>query len=193
MCLSQYPRLRFFLVNLLKGLVWLSLILGAYLLFIELVYKDNPAYWIDKFYSKPYQIYGLYVFSEFFFGLFPPEIFMIWALNKGTTLQYVFHILLFTGISYAAGYTAFLLGKYLNRVLYFRFFQRKYFSKYMPLVRKYGVFLIVVAAATPLPYSATSLVVGASGYGNRSFLLAALSRVARFFIYGAIIYQTHRF
>ena len=39
---SKYPRLRFFLVNLLKGLVWLSLIAGAYILFMELVYKDNP-------------------------------------------------------------------------------------------------------------------------------------------------------
>ncbi len=191
MLFNRYPRLRFLIVNLLKGLVWLSLIVGAYILFVELVYKDNPEYWIEKFYSKPFQIYGLYLFSEFFFGLIPPEVFMIWALHKGDLLQYVLHILFFTAVSCLAGYTAFLAGKYLQRVVGYRYLQRRFFSRYLPMVRKYGIFLIVVAAATPLPYSATSLVVGASGFGNRKYLLAALSRVARFFLYGYILYQTH--
>lgn len=189
---SNHPRLRFFLVNLLKGVIWLSLIIGALILFKELVYKDNPEYWIEKFYSKPFQIYGIYIFSEFCFGLIPPEIFMIWALHKGSLLQYVFNLLFFTAITYLAGVTSFLIGKYLNRVLYFRFLQRKFFLKYMPLVRKYGLFLVVVAAATPLPYSATSLVVGASGYPFRGYLLASLSRIARFAVYGTIIFQTHQ-
>jgi membrane protein YqaA with SNARE-associated domain len=190
---ERFPRARFFLVNLLKGLIWLSLIIGAYVLFMELVYKDNPEYWIEKFYSKPLQIYGIYIFSEFCFGLLPPEIFMIWALHKGSVLHYVLNIVFFVGVSYAAGVTAFLLGKYLQRVLYYRYLQRKFFSRYLPLVRKYGLFLIIVAAATPLPYSATSLVVGASGFSFRMYLLAALSRVARYAIYGYIIYQTHNF
>lgn len=190
---DRYPRVRFFLVNLFKGLIWLSLIIGAYVLFMELVYKDNPEYWIEKFYSKPLQIYGIYIFSEFCFGLFPPEIFMIWALHKGSTLQYVFNVGFFVAVSYAAGLTAFLLGKYLQRVLYYRYLQRRFFSRYLPLVRKYGIFLIIVAAATPLPYSATSLVVGASGFKTRIYLLAALSRIARYAIYGYIIYQTHHF
>lgn len=188
---SRYPRLRFFFVNFLKGLVWLSLIIGAYVLFVELVYKDNPEYWIEKFYSKPLHIYGIYIFSEFCFGLFPPEIFMIWALHKGSTLHYLLNMVFFTSVTYLAGVAAFLAGKYLSRVLYFRFLQRRFFAKYMPLVRKYGLFLIIVAAATPLPYSATSLVVGASGYSFRGFLLAALSRIARFALYGYIIFQTH--
>ncbi len=188
---KKYPRLHFLISNLIKGMIWLSVIVAAYILFMELVYKDNPEYWIEKFYSEPLQIYGVYVFSEFFFGLFPPEIFMIWALHKGDTLHYFLNLIFFTGISYVAGFTAFLVGKYMNRVLYFRFVQRKFFSKYIPLVRKYGLFLIVVAAATPVPYSATSLVVGASGYNPRLFLLAALSRVARFGIYGYVVFQTH--
>ncbi|HPI36072.1 MAG: hypothetical protein GXY00_03110 [Bacteroidales bacterium] len=190
---SKYPRLRFFLVNLLKGLVWLSLITGAYILFMELVYKDNPEYWIEKFYSKPGQIYGLYFFSEFCFGLFPPELFLVWAFHKGSLLMYGMNVLFFALVSMAAGVTTYFLGKYLNRVLYFRYFQRKFFVKLMPLVRKWGLFLIVVAAATPLPWSGTCLVVGASGYPLKGFLLAALTRLARFAIHGYIIFQTHQF
>ena len=193
MVFDRTPRLRFFLVNLLKGLVWLSLIAGAYILFMELVYKDNPEYWIEKFYAKPGQIYGLYLFSEFFFGLFPPELFMVWALHKGSLLMYGLNVLFFALVSMLAGIFTFFLGKYLNRVLYFRYFQRKFFVKLMPLVRKWGLFLIVVAAATPLPWSGTCMVVGASGYPIKGFLLAALTRLARFTVYGYIIFQTHQF
>lgn len=193
MSFSKYPRLRFFMVNLLKGLVWLSLLAGAYILFMELVYKDNPDYWIEKFYAKPGQIYGLYFISEFFFGLFPPELFMVWALHKGSLLTYGVNVLFFAGVSMGAGIFTFFMGKYLNRVLYFRYFQRKFFAKLMPLVRKWGLFLIVVAAATPLPWSGTCMVVGASGYPVKGFLLAALTRLARYAVYGYIIFQTHQF
>jgi len=189
--MNDTSRLRFFLSNLIKGLIWLSLIAAAYILFIELVYKNNPEVWLERFYSRPLQIYLIYIFSEFCFGLFPPEFFMIWALHKAGTGHYILNIAFFTLVSYLAGVTAFLLGKYLNRVLYFRYLQRRFFSKYMPLVRKYGIFLIVVAAATPLPYSATSLVVGASGYSLKKYLLAAVSRIIRYVVYGYIIYQTH--
>ncbi len=191
--MAQYTRLRFFLVNFLKGLLWLSLIIGAYILFMELVYKDNPEYWIEKFYSRPGQIYGLYFFSEFFFGLFPPELFMIWALHKGSLLHYGLNVLFFALVSLGAGILTFFLGKYLNRVLYFRFIQRKFFAKLIPMVRKWGLFLIVVAAATPLPWSGSCLVVGASGYPTRGFLLAALTRLVRFAVYGYVIFQTHHF
>jgi uncharacterized membrane protein YdjX (TVP38/TMEM64 family) len=100
-------------------------------------------------------------------------------------------VALFAVVSVIAGYSMFLLGKYLQRRLYFRFLQRKFFRQFMPQVRKYGLFLIVVAAVTPLPYSATSLVVGSSGYSNRLYLLAATTRILRFAVYGYIIYQTH--
>lgn len=184
-------KVRFLLLNFFKGMIWLSLLVGAYMLFKELVYKDNPDFWIEKFYSNPYQIYSLYIFSEFCFGLIPPEIFMVWAFHKGDVLHYFMNVAFFTVISVLAGFTAFILGKYLQRRVCFRFFQRKYFSKYLPLVRRYGLFLIVVAAVTPLPYSATSLVVGASGYRTDLYLIAAVSRILRFALYGYVIFQTH--
>ena len=107
--------------------------------------------------------------------------------------MYVLHVFFFAGVSMGAGIFTFFLGKYLNRALYFRYFQRKFFAKLMPLVRKWGLFLIVVAAATPLPWSGTCMVVGASGYPVKGFLLAALTRLARYAVYGYIIFQTHQF
>jgi len=189
--MKKFPRLRFLLINLGRGLIWFSLIAAAYLLFMELVYKNNPEVWLERLYSKPLQIYAIYFVSEFLMGIFPPEFFMIWALNKSSTLHYIFNVAFFAVVSVIAGYSMFLLGKYLQRRLYFRFLQRKFFRQFMPQVRKYGLFILVVAALTPMPYSATSLVVGSSGYSNRLYLLASTTRILRFVVYGYIIYQTH--
>jgi len=189
--MKKFPRARFFLINLGRGLIWFSLIVAAYLLFIKLGYNKNPEVWLERLYSEPLWIYLIYFASEFFFGIIPPEFFMLWALHKAGTAQYFLHVAFFAIVSYAAGYAMFLIGRFLNRRLYFRFLQRKFFSKLFPQVRKYGIFLIVVAAATPLPYSAISLVVGSSGYPMRNYLLAALSRILRFAVYGYIIYQSH--
>lgn len=189
--MKKFPRLRFLLINLGKGLIWFTLIAAAYILFMELVYKNNPEVWLERLYSKPLQIYAIYFISEFLMGIIPPEFFMIWALHKSDTLHYIFNVSFFAVVSVIAGYSMFLLGKYLQRRLYFRFLQRKFFRQFMPQVRKYGLFLLVVAAVTPLPYSATSLVVGSSGYSNRMYLLAATTRILRFAVYGYIIYQTH--
>jgi membrane protein DedA with SNARE-associated domain len=189
--MKKFPRLRFLLINLGRGLIWFSLIVAAYILFMELVYKNNPEVWLERLYSKPIQIYLIYFASEFFFGIIPPEFFMIWALHKAGTAHYFINVAFFAVVSYAAGYAMFLIGQLLNKRVYFRFLQRKFFSNLFPKVRKFGVFLIVVAAITPLPYSAISLVVGSSGYSTRNYLLAALTRILRYGVYGYIIYQSH--
>jgi len=191
--MKRFPRFRFLLINLGRGLIWFAVIAAAYLLFTELVYKNNPEVWLERLYAKPIQIYLIYFASEFFFGIIPPEFFMIWALHKADTLHYFLNVAFFAGVSYAAGYAMFLIGKLLNRRVLFRYLQRKLFRNLFPKVRKYGVFLIVVAALTPLPYSAISLIVGSSGYSNRLYLLAALTRLMRFAVYGYIIYQSHNF
>lgn len=189
--MKNFPRIRFLLINLGRGLIWLALIVGAYLLFVELGYKNNPEVWLERLYSEPIWIYLIYFASEFFFGIIPPEFFMLWALHKAGTGHYFMNVAFFATVSYAAGYAMFLIGKLLSRRLYFRFLQRKFFSNLFPKVRKFGVFLIVVAAATPLPYSAISLIVGSSGYSTRNYLLAALTRILRFGVYGYIIFQSH--
>ena len=179
------------MVNLGKGLIWFAFIAGAYVLFMELVYKDNPEVWLERLYSKPLQIYSIYFASEFFFGIIPPEFFMIWALHKGNTLQYFLNVAFFGLVSYAAGAAMFFIGKLLTKKVLFRYLQKKFFSSIFPKVRKFGLFLVVVAALTPLPYSATSLVVGSSGYSTKYYFLAALTRLLRYGIYGYIIYQSH--
>lgn len=176
----------------MKGMLWMAVLGLLYWLFTEFVFKENPELWLSHFYSNPLLIYGIYTGSEVFFGIFPPELFMIWAFNKGDILTYVLDLSFFAAISYGAGVLAFLAGRYLRRMVLYRYLSRKFFSKYWPLVRKFGSFLLIVAALTPLPWSTISLLIGSTEYPFKRFLLIALTRLLRFLVYGVIVYQGHQ-
>lgn len=186
-------KVQFLLKNMLRGLAYMAVLGLAYYLFKNHVVDQNQAAWLERFYQRPVLIYLLYIFSEVFFGLFPPEIFMIWALYKGDQLHYWINVIFFTLISYGAGFLGFIIGRYLQRVLLFRYLSRRFFSHYWPMFRKYGSILIVTAALTPLPWSTISILVGTSSYPMKKFLLVALSRVFRFAFYGYLVFHTRFF
>ena len=51
----------------------------------------------------------------------------------------------------------------------------------------------VVAAITPLPFSATCAVVGAVGFDRKRYLIYSLARFIRYAIYGFFIWLAHPF
>lgn len=187
------PRIKFLIRNGLKGLVWLLILLAAYFLFEEIVISRNPDLWVEKFYAKPEIVYLVYFISEFFFGIIPPELFFIWAINKGSVGSYFLHLAFFASVSYAMGYLTFLIGQFLYKRVTFRYIRIRFLKESWPLLRKYGLFLIIVAALTPVPWSAVSLLVGSAGYPSKRYLKYALFRFVRFAVYGYIIYQSHQF
>ncbi|WP_321374517.1 hypothetical protein [uncultured Draconibacterium sp.] len=185
------PRIQFLIKNGLKGFVWLLIILGAYFLFKELVISHAPDEWMDKVYAKPMLVYLVYCLSEFFFGIIPPELFMIWAINKDTIAHYFINLAFFATVSYVMGYFTFLIGRFFYNREGLKRFRNTLLKEQWPLLKKYGLFLIIVAALTPLPWAAISLLVGSAGYPSKRYLKYALFRFLRFAIYGYIIFQTH--
>ena len=183
-------KLQFLLKNLGRAVIYAALLAVAFLIFKEYFFNPNKEVWLSHFYSNPLLVYAIYVGSELFFGLFPPEIFMIWALHKGPLPQYIWHVTFFALVSYGAGYLAFLIGRFLKRVVFFRYMTRKFFIRYWPLLRKYGSVLLITAAITPLPWSTVSMMIGTSEYPARRFLFFASFRILRFALYGFIIYHT---
>ncbi|RKD89735.1 SNARE-associated domain-containing protein [Mangrovibacterium diazotrophicum] len=183
----------FLLKNLGRALIYALVIGVAYYLFKEYIIAENQEVWLKKFYSNPTLIYLIYIGSEVLFGLFPPEFFMLWAYHGGDVLHYTLNLIFFAGVSYGAGYLSFLIGRYLQRTVFFRFMSRKFFMKYWPLFRKFGSVLIIAAALTPLPWALISMLVGTTEYPLKRYLYFALFRILRFSIYGFIIFQTHQF
>ena len=185
-------KLRFLLRSGAKGVAWFSVLIIGYFLFEEIVISKNPDVWIERFYAQPEIIYLIYIASEFLFGLIPPELFMIWAINKADINHYILNVAFFAVVSYALGYVTFLIGQFIHKRITFRYLRMKLLKQQWPLLRKYGLFLIIVAALTPLPWSATSLLVGSAGYPSKKYLRYALFRLLRFVIYGYVIFQTHQ-
>ncbi len=185
-------KFQFLAKNLFRALIYALVIGLAYYLFKEYIVTENHKVWLEQFYNKPLIIYLIYTGSEVFFGLFPPEFFMLWAYHKGDVYHYIFNLSLFAVISYGAGYLSFFIGRMLQKFVYFRLMSRKFFQKYWSLFRKYGSVLIIASALTPLPWALISMLVGTTEYPARRYLYFAVFRILRFAVYGFIIYQTHR-
>jgi membrane protein YqaA with SNARE-associated domain len=95
-------------------------------------------------------------------------------------------------VSYLLAYINFLIGQFLYNRVTFRYIRMKFLKKTWPLLKKYGIFLIIVAAMTPVPWSATSLLVGSAGYPSGKFLFYGISRLIRYAVYGFVVFQSHQ-
>lgn len=179
---------RFLLVNLAKGLGWLLLLLiGFVLLRDSLLPNDESG--LLKYGNNPWLIFSIYSLSEIIIGIIPPELFMMWSLELSRYRIYVFDVTLLAIISYTAGVIAYIFGRYFNGTVIYRYSRKKYLRKYEAHFTKYGAFLLIVAAITPVPYSAVCALVGAAKYPARKFLYISLVRFARFASYGYLVWQ----
>ena len=179
---------KFFLKYLARGLAWLAVLVIAFIIFRKNV-DINFLIWLEPIFDNTPLIFTVYILSELLFGIIPPELFMIWALRPEILSEYTFYVTLFAVISYLAGIAGFLFGSYLNTTILFRYIRRRFLGKYHSMLQKYGFFLILVAAITPLPFSAISMLVGSLHYPARRYLWWAASRFIRFFVYALIIWE----
>lgn len=88
-------RMKFLINNGLKGLVWFAVLIAAYLSFEEFVISKDPERWMETFYARPIVVYLIYLASEFFIGIIPPELFMIWSIKKANTAHYFWNVAFF--------------------------------------------------------------------------------------------------
>lgn len=179
---------RFLLKNLARGLVWLIVLVATFILVRKNI-DINFLLWLEPYFENTTLIFTIYALSEFLFGIIPPELFMMWALRLGSLADYSFYIFLFAFISYIAGIAGFLFGSYLNKTILFRYIRRRFLGRYHSALQKYGFFLILVAALTPLPFSAISMLVGSLHYPLAKYMWWASSRFLRFFVYAVIIWE----
>jgi len=179
---------KFFFRNLMKGLIWFAILIMAFILVRKYVDPDYDKL-LEPIFSNTYLIFTVYCLSELIIGIIPPELFIIWALRTGNITDFVLLVMIFAVLSYIAGFLAYLFGKYLSSTILFRLIRKRYLGKYQSLFYKYGAFLILVAALTPIPYSAISMLVGSFNYPINKYLFWGLSRFVKFAFYGVIIWE----
>jgi membrane protein DedA with SNARE-associated domain len=182
----------FLIRNLARGIVWLGVIIALFFIFKKYV-DANYLKWLAPLYERPILVFLIFTISEIIIGIIPPEIFMLWGLRDGVVTNYIYIIFFLAVISYLAGIIGYFFGSYLDSTRIYRFLRRKFLSKSQRLLNTYGLYLIIVAALTPLPFSGVSMLVGSVNYPLRKYLFYSTTRFIRFGLYGWIIWEANVF
>lgn len=179
----------FLVKNILRGLLWFAVIITIFILaedYIQTNFKND----IEAIHDRPVLIYMIFFTSEVIFGLVPPEFFMLaWILHGVTIPQYVVNLSILTGISYLAGIIGYFIGKNFSKTPFYIRFHEKYLREYEKQLKRYGGFLVIVGATTPVPYSATCMLAGSVNLPFRYFLFITITRIIRFSVYGWMVWK----
>lgn len=176
-----------FILNSTKKVIPTILFLVVILvLFNKYIYSINDGLEIIITTFSTTAILLLFLVSESFLGLIPPEIFIAWS--KKTT-EPIFNLTLLAIFSYAGGIISYFIGKGILTIKVVKNYFETKMSKHLKNTSKWGGFLIVVGALLPVPFSITCLAGGMIKYPLNGLLLFGLLRFARFAIYGVAIFQ----
>ena len=184
---------KFFLKNLGKGLLWLVAIVGIFLL-VKKFFGDSYLIFMDSISDQPLIVYLVFTFSEVLFGIIPPELFMIWALKakEGSIGFYFLIVSSFAALSYLAGLIGYYFGLRFSKTPLYARLKENFASLFEKNVKRFGGYMIAVAALTPIPYSAICMLTGAARFNFVNFLLLGLFRIVRFLFYGYIMWQVNK-
>ena len=188
--MNQYSRSLFFIKNLARGLLVLTILIILYLLSKKYL-QPEYIHWLAPVYESPLIVFFIYTLSEIVFGIIPPELFFIWALRFENLSIYVHYVIIMAVISYFAGAFGYWIGRKIGETVTFRWIKRRYLRKSQIYLNQYGFFLIIVASLTPLPFSGISMLVGSVGYPFRKFWIFALARFIRYFVYGIVFWEVN--
>src|SRR5882672_5140089 len=104
---------------------------------------------------------------------------LIWQ-SKGILSEYILNLTYLTLISYAAGVLGYYIGHFFSKTNVYQRINERYLKQYDKQLKKFGLYLVLVGAVTPVPFSATCMLAGSVNLPIRDFLLICISRIVRF-------------
>lgn len=134
----------------------------------------------------PIQVLSIFFASESLLGLIPPELFIAWAGKSSAPFLF---LTLLAAASYAGGIVSYFIGVAITKIKRVHDFLELRMSKHVKNTRKWGGFLIVVGALLPIPFSVSSIASGMIRFPFSSYLIFALLRFARFYLYSLVIFE----
>lgn len=163
------------------------LIFVAILAFLEYFFIDIEAILnsLVTNYSAT-SIFSVFLVSETFLGLIPPEIFIAWSSK--TVSPWLFLTIL-ASLSYLGGVISYYIGKQISKIPSVKDSIENKISNHIKNLRKWGGLFVVIGALLPLPHSIVSMACGLIKYSYKSYLMWALFRFLRFLLYGLVIFQ----
>ena len=179
---------RFLFRNLFKGLLWFAVIITTYIL-VEGYLEETLSKEIQNLADREILLFAVFTVSEVVFGIIPPEFFMILWQHQGTLTEYIINLSCLTVISYGAGVLGYYIGDTFTKTAFFQKIRDKYLIQYEYSLKRYGVYLVLVGAITPVPFSAMCMLAGSVKIPFNTFLIVCLARVLRFAAYGWMVWN----
>ncbi len=173
--------------NLLRGLLWFAVIITAYILASEDIQMYQQE--INDIGDRMPLLLGIFTVSEIVFGIIPPELFMLIWQSKGVLSEYVINLTYLTLISYAAGVIGYYIGNFFSKTDLYQRINDRYLKQYDRQLKKFGIYIVLVGAITPVPFSATCMLAGSVNIPIKDFLLICISRILRFAAYGWMVWS----
>ncbi len=131
---------------------------------------------------------ALVAFSDSIFFPIPPDPLLI-AIGVANPSSAIWVALLATATSVAGAFTGHWLGRKVGRPLLNRLVAEHKIERAEELFNKYGVWTIILAAITPLPYKVFAILAGVMALPVRPFLIASLiGRGARLMAIGVLVF-----
>ncbi len=132
-------------------------------------------------------ILALSTFTESIFNPIPPDALLI-AIAVPQPHNAIWLALLVIAMSVMGAFVGHWLGRHIGRPIADRLFSEKYIVHTEAMFNRYGVWAVLVAAFTPIPYKVFAILAGILGFDRKMFLIASLiGRCARFLLIGALI------
>jgi membrane protein YqaA with SNARE-associated domain len=111
----------------------------------------------------------------------PATVDILWPVVE--TWDTVIVISLLSIASILGGFFGYLIGRYLNHFQFVKDVTASYRDYGEKLIEKYGVWAVVLASLTPIPYSTVSWIAGMLKLDWRHYLIGAAFRIPRLIIY----------
>lgn len=131
-------------------------------------------------------IFTIFFLSESFLGLIPPEIFIAWTDKTPNPWVNLTGLAL---LAYIGGAVSYYIGRMILSIPSVTRSVKLKMAKHVSYLRKWGGFMIVISAFLPLPFSVASIAAGIIEYDFRKYLLFALMRIFRFYLYALAVYN----
>lgn len=172
-------------LSIKTGIILGSLVLLFILLDLFLLDLEGIINYIVREYAGWFLFVMLFI-SEAFLGILPPELFIAWSSR--TDHRWLNLVGLAT-MSYAGGVLAYYIGKLIYLIPSVKSYVEVKMSKHIRNLKKWGGVLIFTGAMLPLPHSLVSMACGIIDYKIKHYLLWALFRYVRFYLYALVIYS----
>ena len=171
----------------LSGITILLLFLGLGLLgyFFEKEIQDVSQWIYNQFGFSSFVV--MQYFADLVLSPIPPDILLIFIAKSDLKNSWFFYVSILGIFSTLAGYSGWWIGKHIASRPWAPKVLQEFSQRYAGIIQKYGPWIVVIGAATPIPFSFTCWSAGFLKMKFLPFSIAVWVRYLRVIAYYQII------